>query len=218
MTPATIFDAIQEGDIESVRRMVRENPVVVNTRNTTGDSPLLFAAYRSQADIVAFLLESEVPLSLHEAAATGRVDQVFQHLQREPGLVRSHSHDGWTPLHLAAFFGHPGAARVLLDAGADTAAVSANELAVTPLHAALAGGRAEVAAVLIERGADVNVQAAGSGLTPLHYAAAGGLVEIARTLLAKGARADVRSTDGKTPLDLALEKGQSAVAMLLGGR
>jgi ankyrin repeat protein len=71
--------------------------------------------------------------------------------------------------------------------------------------------------VLIERGADVNVQAAGSGLTPLHYAAAGGLVEIARTLLAKGARSDVRSKDGKTPLDLALEKGQSAVAMLLGG-
>jgi len=209
-----IFDAILAGDLEAVRRLVLENPAVLNARNDAGDSPLLFAAYRGQPAIVALLLEGEVPLSLHEASATGRVDNIFRHLQRDPALAGAWSHDGWTPLHLAAFFGHADAVRVLLDAGADHAAVSRNDLGVTPLHAALAGNRLDAAGVLIERGADVNAPQA-AGLTPLHYAARNNLEETARLLLARGARRDARSGDGKTPADLARDNGHTALAATL---
>jgi ankyrin repeat protein len=70
------------------------------------------------------------------------------------GAVNSHAYDGWTPLHLSAFFGHAEAARLLLESGASINAVSTNNLRNTPLHAAVAARRTEVAILLLEHGAD----------------------------------------------------------------
>ena len=82
----------------------------------------------------------------------------------------AYSYDGWTALHLAAFFGQLEAAARLLEAGGRLAAVSRNPLANTPLHAAVAGGQPDVSVFLIARGADVNATDSGRH-TPLHIAA-----------------------------------------------
>ena len=90
-------------------------------------------------------------------------------MPRSTARARStaYAYDGWTPLHLAAFFGRREAAERLLGAGAALNAKSTNSLSNTPLHAAVAGGRTDVALLLIQRGAEVNA----SGRGPAHAAA-----------------------------------------------
>src|SRR5205823_14122776 len=97
--------------------------------------------------------------------------------------VNSYAYDGWTPLHLAAFFGHLDAARLLLDAGADVNAVSQNSLTNTPLHAATAGKHPDVALLLIDHGADGQVVDSG-GYTPLQIATQSGLSDVVKRLQA----------------------------------
>ena len=61
-------------------------------------------------------------------------------------LVSAVSPDGWTPLHLAAFFGAADAARALLNKGASPSARSTNAMQNLPLHAAAAGRHAAIVA------------------------------------------------------------------------
>ena len=95
--------------------------------------------------------------------------------------------DGFTALHLAAFFGGAAVARRLLDAGADPDAVARNPMAVRPLHSAVAGGQVEVALALIAAGADVGARQR-HGWTPLHGAAQAGLAGGGRRAAGRGRR------------------------------
>ncbi|PAA68734.1 hypothetical protein BOX15_Mlig028154g1 [Macrostomum lignano] len=67
----------------------------------------------------------------------------------------SKSFFGWTPLHLAAFFGHSEACRFLLEHGADVDAPADN--GDTPLHKASYTGRSSVVRILLDAGCDVRL-------------------------------------------------------------
>src|SRR5947208_10432978 len=112
-------------------------------------------------------------LHILEASVAGETQSVVTTLQDHPELLESRNGDGWTPLHLAAFFGTPELIHALLDRGASVNARSGNAMANTPLHAAVAGGKTENVAALVKRGADVNAQQSG-GWTALHGAAQAG--------------------------------------------
>lgn len=118
------------------------------------------ALYRGHLHVVATLVELGTELDLFACAATGHLDGLRRALQ-QPGAVNAFAYDGWTPLHLAAFFGQLDAARVLLDAGADVEAVSHNGMQNTPLHAATAGKHEPIALLLLQRGANPHVLDAG---------------------------------------------------------
>nr|XP_056710191.1 oxysterol-binding protein-related protein 1 isoform X1 [Euleptes europaea] len=68
---------------------------------------------------------------------------------------RSKSNLGWTPLHLACYFGHTGVVKDLLKAGAEVNVL--NDMGDTPLHRAAFTGRKEVAMLLLEYGADTSI-------------------------------------------------------------
>ena len=53
------------------------------------------------------------------------------------------------------------------------------------------------------------------GWTPLMVASAKGKPEVVRVLLAAGADKDLRNSDGKTALDIAIERKKDACAALL---
>jgi ankyrin repeat protein len=159
---------------------------------------------------VAALVEADPSLAIFAAAILGDTAKVDELLTANRSLVSILSSDGWTPLHLAAFFGKDDTARSLLNKGAQVDARSTNAMQNTPLHAAAAGKHAAVVKLLIERGASVNARQHG-GWTALHAAAQNGDVEMARALVDAGADVQSRAENNQTPLDLALTKAQQAM-------
>jgi uncharacterized protein len=171
----------------------------------------LFEAVRA-GDLlrVGVLVEADPSLAIFAASILGDTAKIDELLGANRSLVSNLSSDGWTPLHLAAFFGKDDAARLLLNKGAIVDARSTNPMQNTPLHAAAAGRHAAIAKLLIEHGASVNARQHG-GWTPLHAAAQNGDVELARALVAAGADVQTRAENNQTALDLALTKGQQAM-------
>jgi ankyrin repeat protein len=163
-------------------------------------SELLEALYRGDHDTVEATLAERPDLTIFEAAAVGGSDRVRELLSLQPGSAADWSPDGFTALHLAAFFGRETVAATLLERGADLSAVARNPLRVQPLHSAVAGGHTAVARLLLEHGADPNARQEG-GFVPLHAAAQARNEELYELLVASGADQDAATDDGRTAAD-----------------
>jgi ankyrin repeat protein len=210
-----IFGAIDAGDADALRALAAADPAVVGSRDGEGTSALLYARYRGRLDLVEVMLEAAPELDVFEAAALGRADRVRELVDADPGLATAFAPDGFHPLGLAAFFGHPDVVVLLVERGADVDAVARNEqVRTTALQAAAASGDNESARLLVEAGADVNVAQPG-GFTALHAAAANGNEELVALLLEHGADRSARLDDGRTPADLAASAAHAEVAALL---
>lgn len=208
------FEAIAAGDLERVKGMLTEQPALVDARDAQGRSALLTAVYHRQKEVANLIVARGATLDLFEAAAAGEVERAERLVAASPDSVNGFNADGWTPLHLAAFFGRGKVAELLLAHGADQTARSRNANGNTPLHAALAGNQSFTAGLLIGGGADVNAADA-NGWRPLHIATAGNNLDAMRTLIAQGADPDAVNGAGATALALAEEKHlREAAAML----
>ncbi len=206
MTTNDFFAAIERGDLEAVRAAMAADPGLARARNEQGVSALLHARYCSRQELVEELLKSNPELDIFEAAALNKRNRAAELLSLDPEQAKAYSLDGYTALHLACFFGHPNLAEMLLRYGADPNARSRNAMSVTPLHSAAAARKQRTVEWLVEYGADVNATQPGSW-TALHEAARQGNTEMAEYLLSKGADPAKKSDEGKTPADLANEKG-----------
>jgi ankyrin repeat protein len=212
-----LIEAAKAGDVARARQILRESPGAATAANAAGETPVMAALYRGHQDLAAEIADAigaeNTPLDVFAAAALGRVDALESALRRS-GMVNSYAYDGWTPLHLAAFFGRREAAEQLIAAGAALNATSTNSMRNTPLHAAVAGGRTEVALLLIERGADVSAQDSGQH-TPLHIAAENGNAPVVEALLARGADPHAVDAEDKTPLSRAAARNHAAIVDLI---
>lgn len=214
MSTDEFFQASQSGDVDVLKRELAADPGLIAVTRASGETPLMTALYNKQHAAAEWLVASGAPLDIFAAAAVGRMDALESLLTRSPAGVATYSYDGWTPLHLAAFFGQRAAVERLLKAGADLNAMSRNALRNTPLHAAVAGGHVEVSLRLIEAAADVNVADAG-GHTPFHIAAEAGYVPVAQALFAHGADAHAVDAEDRTPLSRAAAKGHTEIVDLI---
>jgi ankyrin repeat protein len=178
-----LIEAVKIGDVARVKAIVEAAPGLASARLSSGESPVMAALYRGHHQVVALLVAAGADIDIFAAAATGNIDELRREL-KTPGAVQTYAYDGWTPLHLAAFFGHLDAARVLLDAGADVHAISRNALTNTPLHAATAGKHSEVALLLLENGAKSDVTDAGN-YTPLQIATQNNLTAVVEAIAGK---------------------------------
>jgi len=206
-----LFAAIEAGDEERVRKLIAADRALLNARTDAGVSAVLVAMYRGQQEIATELALAGAELDLFEAAATGHVERLEELLARDGAPVTSYSADGWTPLHLAAFFGQERAAALLIERGAPLDAWSRNDMANQPLHAAVAGNDTETCLWLLRHGAPVDEKQHG-GFTPLHEAAQNGNWDVSTALLERGADPNARTDDGKTPEQLARESGHASLA------
>ncbi len=213
-THTDLLTAIRERNAARVREILSAQPGLAGERPHTGPSALLMACYIGGGEI-ADLVKARVQPDSCEAAALGDVEALQRLLDEHPARANARSGDGWTPLHLAGFFGRRAAAELLLARGASLTAISGGAEKNQPLHAALAGAcDAAIVRALVAHGADVTAAAA-SGYTPLHVAASRGNQELVRFLVESGARVDATMDDGKLAADLARDRGHPETAKLL---
>jgi hypothetical protein len=218
VTPDALFAAIDAGDPDLVASALEIDPTLAAARDADRVSATMHALYRGRPDLAEAIAAVLPGLDVFEAAALGRVDRLAALLVADPTLAEARSADGFTALHFPAFFGIGDAAaasRLLIEAGADVNARSANSFSVLPLHSAVAGNHDAVVAVLIDAGADVNATQP-HGWTPLLGAAKNGSLASVDRLLAAGADPAARNDDGSSALELARSGGHTAIVARLG--
>jgi ankyrin repeat protein len=103
-TFADLQTAIREKNAARVREILAAAPDLAGSRPRAGPSALLLAAYLGGGEI-AEALRSRVAMDACEAAALGALDALTKLLDEHPVRTNARSGDGWTPLHLAGFFG-----------------------------------------------------------------------------------------------------------------
>jgi ankyrin repeat protein len=213
-----LLAAMKKDDVGRARDILVRNPLILRMRTPNG-TLVLTAVYHGSAATLKLLLERtpEDALTLHEAAATGNERRLKTILGQSRVRVNAANAEGFTPLGLAAFFGHLDAVKVLLERGADVNLKPPSRFANTALDAAVAGDHGAVVKTLLAARADPNPRSEGN-YTPLHKAAAHGNSEIVRLLLDAGADPTATRDGGHTPIDDAREKGHAAVVGLLEDR
>jgi ankyrin repeat protein len=210
----TFHEGVKTGNLSAVRDSLASDRSLLNANNEAGQNAILLSKYYGQPAVTDYLLSFGPELDVFTAAAVGDANAVFAHLEQDKTLIEKHSGDGWTVLHLAAFFGHKELAEQLIGRGAFVDARSTNAMKNTPLHAAAAGRKGQLVRLLLEHGAQVNATQEG-GWTALHAAAQNGDREIVETLLAHGSDVNARAGNNQSALDLALLKGRQDVVELL---
>ena len=120
----------------------------------------------------------------------------------------------WPPIFMAIAYGHPEAAKWLVENGADVNRQIGDR--ETPLMVAVKLDLHDMVEYLLEHGADVQAKSQ-HGLTALHYAAKTGNVTILKRLLAAGANKDVVNNMKQTPIDVAASEGNPPAFRLLLG-
>jgi ankyrin repeat protein len=209
-TSGDVFALIDAGDVHAVRALLAEQPWLAAERDDEGVSPLLRARYRMDKGMVEAVRTHVDRLNVFEAATFGDLDRLTELLADGPDLADAMSGDGFTPLHLAAFFGQTDAVRLLLARGATFDRNGTGWMTGTPLHAAASGSHAGVVRMLLEAGADPNNRQR-HGYTPLHSAAANGDLESIELLLDAGADPAVTNDAGETALALAEREGDLVI-------
>ena len=193
-----LADLIQAGNRTAALEQIRGG-ADVNAAQGDGTTPLHWAVYKVDAELVTALLKR---------GATPNASNKY----------------GSTPLAEAVKVADTGLVETLLDAGADVEAP--NQDGQTALMLAARAGALEVAEQLIEHGADVNAAEAWRGQTALMWAVDGNYPDLAQLLIGKGAnvharavtnewrtqitsepRAQYRPTGGLTPLLYAARSG-----------
>src|SRR5215831_307786 len=236
---SALADRIEAGDRKAALEMIQRN-VQVNSAQPDGTTPLHWAVYRVDEELVKTLLargaKADVVNSfgsspLAEATRVANPNLVGMLLDAGADAKKANE-DGETPLMLAARTGAVKVAELLVRHGAD---VNARERFrdQTALMWAAAENHPEMVAFLISKGAAVNVRAEANdwpnqitseprvqyrptgGLTPLLYAARGGCQACVEALLKGGADIDLPNPDGMTPLMMAIDNSHYELARYL---
>ncbi len=215
-----LHTAAKHGQLDVVRLLV-ERGAEVYSNPMSSYPPVIIAAWNKQQDVVDYFLK-EIPdqasgtnglgVAVNLAARQGWADLVRKHIDADPLSVHQRGWIGDTPLHWPAHNGHVEIVEMLLDAGADINADEIGWAGGKPLHWASEHEPSTVK-VLLDRGADVSARniKQGSdfeGFTPLMMNASqkNDCAEATELLIVAGA--DIAATDpnGRTALDIALEK------------
>ncbi|GFO44814.1 oxysterol-binding protein-related protein 1-like [Plakobranchus ocellatus] len=128
---------------------------------------------------------------------------------------------GWSPLHLAVYFGQSSSVRILLEFGANVNQL--NSAGESPLHLAAYTGREEIVGLLLQYGADTSVyNTAGQtakSLARTEYIVnmIAGKAEALSSLLSESKSLNINCEDhhGNTALHLAAMRDHGAVAVIL---
>ena len=213
-TEHSFFEAIKSGDVEKVRELLLREPTLRRERMPSGETPILLAKYYGRDEIIEFLFSQHTNITLHEAAAIGNAEIVRSIIGAQPESIDTFSHDGYTALQLAVFFGYAPIVEFLLAHRANVNLTSRNPMKISALHSAVAKRNFALAKMLLDASANVDAKQVG-GFTPMHGAAFQGDLEMVTLLLDHHADTTAKTDDGKTAFMLAKEMAHIEVMELL---
>jgi hypothetical protein len=191
-----LFDlaSLSDGDLAAGFR--RAGRTAIHDEN--GVSLVLHCLYRGREAASRALIVAGHRCGVHEAAALGDTKRIADLLDVAPWSIDLHSPDGWTALHLAAFFGRTEAAMLLVARGADAGLWSRSFERNLPIHAAAAGRSRDLAMIETLIAATPDVDAIQEeGYSALLIAASDGKTEWIEALRKAGADPDRRTKEGK---------------------
>ena len=201
-------DASASGDLKKVDAMLKDNPNLIFSKGSKGETPLHMAALNDRRDVTELLLAKGADVNARDKAQMTPLHLAAEHdhtevaelLLANKAEVNAQQNDGETPLHLAVGDRLPDMVVLLLTKGANVNA--RDSFGNTPLHYAVVDGDKDMADLLLTKGADVNARN-GIGGTPLHLTAAmctvADLRDVADLLLAKGADVNAKDSGGLSP-------------------
>ncbi|KAK4476949.1 hypothetical protein RD792_016118 [Penstemon davidsonii] len=218
-----IFSASAYGDLAKVREFVQNDGISVNQPDGNGYFPIQWAALNNFVDIVQYIIErgglvnatdNTGQTALHWAAVRGSI-AAADVLVQNGARVEAADVNGYRAVHVAAQFGQTAFLNYIIAKYHADFDVPDNE-GRSPLHWAAYKGFTDTIRLLLFRDALQGRQDK-EGCTPLHWAALRGNVEACSVLVHAGSKDEltVKDNAGKTPVELASDKGHRHVALLL---
>ncbi|XP_048062494.1 ankyrin repeat and SOCS box protein 2 isoform X1 [Megalobrama amblycephala] len=218
---APIVKAILEGDVGTVRLLVKQPGCNVLAPNKDGWIPLHEAAYYGQDQCIKILLRAQ-PGMVNQRTLKGKTALMFavsrDHLACVESLLENGADpdisnmDRETPLYKACEKENPAMVAMLLNYGA-----SVNKNCIqgwTALHESVCRNNVEICEMLVKAGAKVNMPNM-YGITPIFVAAQSGKVDALRMLLKNGADLNSQAADGATALYEACKNGHDEIVEFL---
>jgi len=190
-------------------------------------SPLHAAIFQGSEPIVSMLLEfgagiddfrkevnaENVTCSPLHASVLARNRSLVELLLERGADIQSTMRVGDTALHIAARMGLEDIAELLIDRGGDLHAQGFR--GERPLDTASRKGHKGMVGLLVRRGAQLSH--VGAEFSPLHAAVreSSASKDVVKFLIEEGLEVDIRTTDGETPLYLAVDHAPEDVIELL---
>lgn len=136
-----IFSFVREGNLNNIKKAVKDNPALINAVNSNGHSPLILACYIDQKEIVTFLLDN--------------------------GANINYQMDMGSAVHAVAFKGNASILSLLIEKGADLDIVDNNR--TSALHYAVLGAHVSCVKLLLDNNVS-RISEDATGKTAFEYA------------------------------------------------
>lgn len=212
----SLFDAIEDGDLRTVRKLIRAGTAIEQIDEATGTAPLALAAECGNLDVVQILLRAGASPDWGGATTPLEAATLEGHIEVVRALIKAYADvnrpvaDGFTPLITAASTGNLDMVRMLLKAGA-IPGVNDDE-GETALTLAKKKGHADVVAELSAFNTNGYRQQPGEGL---NAAIENRDLAKVRECLKKGTDLKETNRAGLTPLARAAELGHLPIIRAL---
>ena len=207
MTLGSIHDAAANGDLDAVKKIVEQNPRLVNQDDEHEWRPIFHAGLRRRYDVVKYLIDNGADLAAHDGYAIHYAGEVPDNKEVVAliiayGGLDAHaepSSETARQFIYAVFLANVQRVNAMLR---DNPALVQERYARgdTALHHATRNGDLGIVEQLVGSGADVDVTS-DHGHFPLYCAAGHGHVETTRYLVEQGADLRARLGDGKTVVE-----------------
>ena len=204
MELGSIHDAAAKGDLDTVKKILEQNPSLVNQDDQYEWRPIFHAGLRRRYDVVKYLIDCGADLAAHDGYVVHYAGEVPNNKEVVSLLIAYGGLDAHTKpsSEIARQFIY---AVFLANVGRVNAMLRDNPKLVqeryargdTALHHATRNGDLEIVEQLVGAGADVN-GTTDNGHFPLYCAAGHGHVETTRYLVENGADLQARLAEGKT--------------------
>jgi len=213
-----IWSLVKKGEYESVKTMLKKNPMLVNSKDTDGRTPLHMAVAGDLKGMSDILVSSGANVNERDRSgntplhfAAGKKSGVLVEMLLKNGAdVNDRNNAEETPLHKASSMA---VCRHLLSKGALVNAKDIN--GYTPIHTISRQGTRAMVELLLSRGASLNESDNSCGRNPLCMAASAGNVELVKFYVEKGGNVNIpeKKNPWRSPLYLAVQADNERLSL-----